>query len=445
MSSAPPPRAAKGLWSSFVNVIRNRRFATPDEAYDSSNDWEVMRQPGTILPRVMWRVIFWTCYAYIVYYVQVHYGYHISLGSGSKFFYTFTSFFIVFRLNGAYQRYCAALVTVQEITDAIRNIIGSTVAYMDVKSPATKEEDIAQTNEWKVDTIRFALVYGFTVKLQSRMRHAASVGFLSAQDKELVDFDLMRTRGLLHEKEYEVVQELISTGGWSNFTTGCCCPETRYDHTSINRQCGLANWALQQLRHRVARFTVRQHGTVERVLNLITSDIAILQKHSTKIGQSAAIPVPLDYMQMTKFLIFLFQVLFPLEIPAKDGFFTNLFFPSILAVIFYGIDMMCTDMEDPFGDDSSDLKIVTPLLDVEVETLQLLEDKNDPIRSRFVWHPVPDDDEWLRPRMVTKFLSLQSERPAMELLEKQLRGNSPVYHSMRERSPRASDEEALLT
>merc|ERR1712137_1073925 len=235
------------------------------------------------------------------------------------------------------------------------------------------------------------------------------------------DFDLMRTRGLLHEKEYEVVQELISTGGWSNFTTGCCCPETRYDHTSINRQCGLANWALQQLRHRVARFTVRQHGTVERVLNLITSDIAILQKHSTKIGQSAAIPVPLDYMQMTKFLIMLFRVLFPLQIPPEAGMFTNLFFPAVLAVIFYGMDLMCTDMEDPFGDDTSDVKIVTPLWDVEVETMRFFEDKADNVQDCFTWHVLPKTDEWLRPRKVTKFLCLESQRKAMERLERHLR------------------------
>merc|ERR1712137_718951 len=130
-----------------------------------------------------------------------------------------------------------------------------------------------------------------------------------------------------------------------------------------------------------------------------------------------------DYMQMTKFLILLFQVLFPLEIPSHDGIFPNLFFPSILAVIFYGMDLMCLDMENPFGDDASDLKIVTPLCDVEVEIMQLLEDKHDQIRDCFVWYTVPAEDEWLRPRKVDKFLSLGSERSAMKHIERRLRSS----------------------
>merc|ERR1712137_205545 len=290
---------------------------------------------------------------------------------------------------------------------------------MDIKSPAAEPADIARRDEWKVDTIRFTLLFGFTVKLQSRLRHATSVGYLSLEEKEMVEFDLMRARGLLHFDEYTVVEQLVPVAGWNKSVVGCCGQEVRYDNTGL--QCGLANWALQQLRHHVAHFAVAPHGTVERVLNFVTADIAILQKHATKIGQTASFPVPLDYMQMTKFLIFMFQILFPLDIPATDGTFTNLFFPAMLAVIFYGIDMMCTDMEDPFGDDTSDLKIVTPLQDVEVETMQLLEDMSDNVRSRFVWHPVPGDDEWLLPRNVSKFLTLTSERPAMMKIERRLR------------------------
>jgi len=294
---------------------------------------------------------------------------------------------------------------------------------MDVKSPATKPEDVAQTNEWKVDVIRFALVYGFTVKLESRLRHATTIGYLAEEDKHLIDFDLMRARGLLHAQEFEIVKSLMQKEQWKEYTVGSPCnPETRYDHLDVRTErCGLAVWALQQIRHRIAQFTVAKHGTVERVLSFLGGDMRQMQRNHTKILMFAAIPVPIDYMQMTKLLIIFFQIFFPIGIPSHDGVFVNLFFPAILVFIFYGIDIMCSDMEDPFGDDPSDIKIEAPLWEVEVETMQLLQDRCSDVKHRFSWYPVPTDDEWLRPRKVERFLVLESERSAVQEMEKELR------------------------
>merc|ERR1712137_1473218 len=163
----------------------------------------------------------------------------------------------------------------------------------------------------------------------------------------------------------------------------CLWKTTLYDHTGSVIQCTLANWALQQLRHRFAAFSVDKHGPAERALNVLSHDVGILQKHSTKIIQHASVPVSLDYLQLTKYLINVFFVLFPFHIPFNAGLFTNVFFPTILCVIFLGMDLMSTDMENPFGDDTSDLKIATPLHDVEIEVMRFLEDQNDSVKDRF--------------------------------------------------------------
>lgn len=392
-----------------------------DEAYDASSDMGVLRQPGTILPRIIWRLAFWTLYAIFVEHMK-GYHFHAPLFSLPSIV-SFASVFIVFRLQSAYRHYCEGLVCVQEIVDAIRDMIGSTIAYMGMKSRATDSKDVTQANGWKVDIIRFSLLFGATVKMQTRLKYAAAFGHLNAQQKEFAEFDLMRARGLLRADEYEVVKKLIPVEGWTEYWSGCCCCRKATYRRKRIRRCGIANWALQQLRLRIAHITVAKHGPVERVLMTLNDDIGALQKHSTRMSQYATIPLPLDYMQMTKFLTILFQVLFPLEIPSRDGCFASIFFPIILSFIFCGMDVMCTDMEDPFGDDPSDLKVVTPLWDVEVETMQLLEDRSEDIQDCFAWHELPAEDDWLRPRYVARFLTLESERFAMEQIERRLRSS----------------------
>merc|ERR1712137_353361 len=368
------------------------------------------------------RVMCWMVYAYVVFHLQKSSQYYIELGSSCKFLFTFTAFFIVFRLNGAYHRYCAALVTIQEIVDATRNIVSTSVACMDMKSPASNLEDILRVAEWKVDVIRFVFIHGFTLTMQNRLRQAARVGYLGSEEKLLTEFDLIRTRGLLYEHEYEIVKRLVPVDTWDEFSEGMWWwKTTMYDHTGSIAQCSLPNWALQQLRHRIASFTVDKHGPVERTLNVLSHDIGILQKHSTKITMHASVPVSLDYLQMTKFLLNIYFVLFPFHIPSSAGLFVNLFFPSILCIIFLGMDLMSTDMENPFGDDTSDLKIATPLHDVEIEVMRLLDDQLDSVKDRFTWHRVPKDDEWLRPRKVNKFLSLKSEEYEVQRMDTFLR------------------------
>merc|ERR1712137_892770 len=113
---------------------------------------------------------------------------------------------------------------------------------------------------------------------------------------------------------------------------------------------------------------------------------------------AAIIPVPLAYIQIARLLLVTFLLVFPFQISADEGLCVNIIFPGMIALVFKCMDQICTNMEDPHGDDASDLKLVTPLQDIEWELITQLEETADPVFDKFVWRYLPEGDEWLLPR-----------------------------------------------
>jgi len=403
------------------NLARGRHWALPDPTYDPKAFLQTcLAHNGSIIPEVANVTVAWGCWAYFIYHLQVVHGWELKLTTGPKFFSGFVIFFTIFRIQAAYKRYLEGLGVVQTILDTIRAITSSIALYMDMKTPSSTPEEVAARVEVKVDMLRWSLLSILLMKVQSRLTHSAGSS-IGIDFFRLLRLDLARCRGLLREDEYEEVEELIGIREWPT-VRGWWCQEDEVSLPETSPQ--LPNWCINRLRSLVASQCISnqsKHGFIERLLNVFEGEMKTLQHCANKMFFTGSIHTPLAYVQMGRVLLLVFEAFFPMMIDPAEGLFANVFFPCVVALIFHGLDEICTDMEDPYGDDPGDIKLVTPLQDVEFELACLLEDNQDPALEKFAWRKVPAGDEWLAPRKVRKYLCLRSELVAAEALETSIR------------------------
>lgn len=186
----------------------------------------------------------------------------------------------------------------------------------------------------------------------------------------------------------------------------------------------LPSWAMSNLRRYIARAALSglSYGFPDRMLPVLEGRLQGLQESATCICMAAQIPVPLSYTQMAKIMLLVFNFAFPLDTDPDDGIFSNIILPALVALIFHSLDLICSELEDPFGDEHCDLRIMTPFSDVEHEIYGILAELKDPTVNGFCWRGLPRDDVWLAPRGVVEYLGLASEMEASKELERQIRG-----------------------
>merc|ERR1712060_974964 len=112
-----------------------------------------------------------------------------------------------------------------------------------------------------------------------------------------------------------------------------------------------------------------------------------------------------------------YLMVIPFQLSCDLGLVVNVALPAVIATVLFAMDQLCTNLEDPFGDDPCDIKIIKPMFSLEVEMMVQLEETADPAFDYFEWRHVPADDEWMYPRGVPKYLCLGLERAAAEKME----------------------------
>jgi len=423
------------------NVAMGRIFALPDAVYNPES-WfgTIFVCNGSVLPQVLVRVLAWVAWAYFVFILQQTYPENPELmvhsDAGPKVFSSLAIFFTIFRLSSAHGRYREGVLVYECTIDAIRSIIAKVISHMDKKgNRATKEEDLRAHNQSKLDMLRFSIVTGLLMKVQGRLSRVEDAEPRSRVN--LIGLDVQRIRGLLYEDEFEALRKIARWDNWEKvpkskmslsdaFFSFLECEDSfsRCD----KEQFPIYNWGLQHLRRHIGvtcfHKEMMAHGFVERMLNLFEANLETLQASGTGMLNAAIIPVPVAYVQMARLSLLMMLLVFPFQLAPADGLFSNIFFPSMVSLVFNCLDSICTHMEDPHGDDASDLKLATPLQDLECELMTQLEETSDPVFHAFVWKGLPPGDEWLLPREVTKYLCLWSECEAADALEVDVRSDA---------------------
>eukprot|EP00929_Paragymnodinium_shiwhaense_P025215 TRINITY_DN15311_c0_g1_i1.p1 TRINITY_DN15311_c0_g1~~TRINITY_DN15311_c0_g1_i1.p1 ORF type:complete len:442 (-),score=108.53 TRINITY_DN15311_c0_g1_i1:179-1504(-) len=378
---------------------------------------------GSVVPEIIQPLTICVIYSYVAYAVQCHLHYELDFREGPKFFSALSIFFMIFRLQSAHKRYLEGRRHTGKCMDLIRSMIGKTISYLG-KAKKVADEQKEKVEQSKVDMLRLSLLTGILLKLQNRLGRHSSLDQALAK---CVLLDISRIRGLLYEKEYEYLRGLVgvSEDTIETIRETCACSLSFEGSGKVRIQ--LTVYAIHRLRDLIGDLVLTLKAFPERVLNAFESDLCGLQDVYTSMCMKAEVPDPVNYVQLARLTLITFVMLFPWQIDYREGILINVFFPSIISLIFLGIDIISTNFEDPHGDDISDVKILTPLHEVEKEMMMQLDIADDPARHYFAWRSVPADDGWLRPRNVKSYLCLVSERKAAEALERNARSGAWIH------------------
>jgi len=401
-----------------LNLVQGRHFQL-DTTYDSASFRStIFALNGSVIPQALSYVILWAIYDCLLYLLKLHLNRGFAQ-SGRVFITSFITVFLVFRLKGAHGRYCTGLKIVAGLTDHVRTVIHIAITYTNVREIASTREEIEDLIRLRKDIIRFSIVSVVLTKLASRVAHCHSRS-VQEQTATCIKLDMARCRGLLSESEFGNLDKWLGTS--SVQVQGRCCSGHKLEMDSFSA-ISLPCWAIHHLRNCIAKacFGPSQYALPPRMIATLEKSLASMQQAATFIFMAGQIPVPLSYSQMGKLLLLLFNFTFPLEVHPDHGVFANIIMPLLMALMFHGIDCIASELDDPYGDDHCDVKLVTPLHQVEAELFFLLANFRDPTLQEFTWRDVPEDDQWLWPRRVTEYLCLASEMAAAGDLEGQAR------------------------
>ncbi|CAE8641703.1 unnamed protein product [Polarella glacialis] len=104
-----------------------------------------------------------------------------------------------------------------------------------------------------------------------------------------------------------------------------------------------------------------------------------------------ATPLPLPYANLCKLLLTLWMFSFPFVEDFSVGLFGGITIPIVIMGSLLAIDLISTELENPFGDDTNDLDLIEQIHILECEALEMLEYCGDfKARSAFIWRGLPD-------------------------------------------------------
>eukprot|EP00811_Abedinium_folium_P001246 NODE_11139_length_1305_cov_5.281834.p1 GENE.NODE_11139_length_1305_cov_5.281834~~NODE_11139_length_1305_cov_5.281834.p1 ORF type:complete len:364 (+),score=98.30 NODE_11139_length_1305_cov_5.281834:163-1254(+) len=108
------------------------------------------------------------------------------------------------------------------------------------------------------------------------------------------------------------------------------------------------------------------------------------------IGFASKEPPKLPYTNLCKTLLCIFLFSLPLCIDFRLGFFANTILPVTISTILLGLDVIATELENPFGDDLNDLDVLDLVHSFECDVMTMLTLTGDALAvDRLCWRKVP--------------------------------------------------------
>mmetsp|Transcript_90558 Transcript_90558/g.281943 ORF Transcript_90558/g.281943 Transcript_90558/m.281943 type:complete len:485 (+) Transcript_90558:114-1568(+) len=407
--------------------------------YDNQSWWGlVFRLRGTVL-HTTWPLVL--CIAALL--LAVYWGAEatdLALEKpGHTIFGSTMSYLLVFRAHTASERYWSARTSLTQVCLGIREFVMITCvtirggaageAWRTSRASRQERASLEDANDIKasmarVNCIRWALAFVVSLKLHTRICHSGFLGgWVSCEEKWLVDFDRVRLRGLTTRQEFEELNDLIPIIGESHVTRGAptLTPELvgevleppegsmgyEVDTTPDLRQ-PLA--VLIKMRLEVMRHVNEPHGLKERFLK----DVLALCNRAALLYESVTTviltPIPFPYVHLCKVLLLIFLASLPFIINPSRGFFAGVVIPCLVAMSFLGIDAIATELENPFGDDPNDHDVARSIAALEAECMAMLELCGDTrAREAFGTCPIPEALREIDGNSYATFVCLRSQ------------------------------------
>lgn len=364
---------------------------------------------GGVLPCLRNKLLIYAIYLIYCYTLSHVFDFRLTAGS-LDFLAHITIFMLVFRLNQCYSRMSCCQQALCELFVDVRAIIMSTCCYLRSSIPPegaiTNAEAAAEAEKLhkkavliKIHCIRLCLAFTLSVKYHTRVADAlASLADVGSEEVLPFVLDILRIKSLLTEFEckmledqcglyeeqdegeaerhgcYESIPEPASVNYRIDY--GRHRPSTQKDgrrsifapdSSSPSGGTALPPLILQLLRMVLQQPLAEKWGFYERNLNYHEVLFQRMSANFRVIDCMVAMPMPLMYAQECKILLMLFLAAYPLCVEAEDGIWGSLFAPWMLALSMLGLDLVSERLENPLGDDDSDLNVLEMVHALEVD------------------------------------------------------------------------------
>lgn len=386
----------------------------------------VFKYVGTIWPDVFKPFLVWSALA-LGYYIFVEETHPPKNQDTASLLASAMTFLLVFRLQQAYSRYWQGRTCVSEFFVLMRNLMmmtclltrggASTMAWQSGQPNMTgtlpDDESDERARVFRCNMGRYILAYAVVLKLHTRIASAycEDFGEIDKEGKWMVDWDRLRLRQLLNQKEFELVDRTfrICDEGYRKTKLE--------DLANLFRQRGEqgppASWPnsfevhtkRRARAHFVLIFYLRQEivrsiqdaanaqqmwGVKERYCTKMTDLLNQAQKNFDMINQIIMTPIALPYAALCKTLCLIWMVSNPVTLDHSLGFIGSYVISAIVVVALLGIDSISAELENPFGDDANDLDILEHIHLLETEVLEFLDRCGDnKARQKFAWRRMP--------------------------------------------------------
>lgn len=254
----------------------------------------------------------------------------------------------------------------------------------------------------RIHVVRLTIAFGVSVLLYFRVLCALSdaQGVLEEEDLVQIVFLHCRLQALLYEEEMEVVDQYV---GITRETDGSYDGEAEYraevgrfriaSHSAgllmrprktgdtDDEDCGfvpqtsdivppLPKVILSMLTEVCHTPIAQKWGYPERVLNLIADITADALDQLTHLGGLIMRPVSLAYYQHCRVIVALFTFMWPMVHKKSADFVGNIFdaivFPCVVYWAMSGLERLAEMMENPVGDDDTDIDMMQQMHELEV-------------------------------------------------------------------------------
>jgi len=350
---------------------------------------------GGVIPKLKWPTLVYSLYACCAYMFCMKFNLAIAQ-DGINLVANSTTFMLVFRLNQCHSRLQHAQSMVMEALGGLRGIVGCACLTADIPATEDKQHEMRQAATlMKMHVCRLAIACAVSLKYHMRaVEMMNSCGQkINTQSLRHALSDLVRIKSLLTEFEAKRVEE--QSGLYEvkhDHDAGSCLPSSKKSCFSVDIyrkrserdladrkpilgengsefQCGGAIPLLIVNFLRVAvRLPLSQKwGYPERVLNVVEAHLSVFMKALRGMDGMGSVGLPLPYLQLCKWLLLIFIVVYPWNVNSEHGWWSNVMVPIILAMTLLGFEVVADDMENPLGDDSADISLYEMIHEFEVD------------------------------------------------------------------------------
>lgn len=322
-------------------------------SYDDSNHWSVLSQMhGSVWPYVLKFCLVNVALTFLVYYLQRNYRDISCDPSGHKFMSLILSFLVVTRAKITYSRFMEA----RSYLESSYRVCAELVQHMCV---LTQEDTSEGARVWRHNvsyrTLLLLRVTMAAIEYKSQKKTSWEIPEFTSDDRKDVEWTLQRLR-LSRSRSGDTANTDDSERYSKNGGGDDADDKEKLQEESFRAPILLAlNLRREIMEQRTGAFLEKPFRHVNEELKLLDY-VTDFMKAFHGLNKLVETPFPFPLVQMTR--TFLFVFVFTLPFVLMNDEIERLVEPLCIIFLttygFIGLEYVCMELDDPFGDDPND-------------------------------------------------------------------------------------------